>query len=71
MKAVKPVSRKQAMKNATASVRMEGFRITPKMQSYGQQVLEGKITMRQAVEQMNREKSTAPKETSYAKSIEK
>ena len=62
MKTVKPVTRKRSIKNATASVQMEGFRITPKMQGYGQQVLDGKMTMRQAVEQMNREKEAIPKE---------
>ena len=62
MKAVNPVSRKQAMKNATASIRMEGFRMTPQMQSYGQKVLAGKLSIQQSVEQMNREKALAPKE---------
>lgn len=62
MKTVTPMSRERSIKNATASVRMEGFRITPQMQAYGQQVLAGKITMQQAVEQMNRDKEAVPKE---------
>lgn len=62
MKAVKSVSRQRAIKNATFSVRMEGFRVTPKMQDYGQQVLAGKMTMQQAVEKMNCERETTPKE---------
>lgn len=45
MNTVQRSARKQALKNATASVHMADFRITPKIQSYSRQVLEGKITV--------------------------
>lgn len=42
---------RMAMKNAEASVRMEGYRITPKMREQCQRVLSGKITVSQLLKQ--------------------
>ena len=46
-----------AMKNAEASVRMEGFNITPKMKQCCQQVLNGKTTTSECLQQFLKEQA--------------
>lgn len=45
------------MKNAEASVRMEGFRITPQMREHCRQVLDGKTTTAQILKQFSEQKN--------------
>lgn len=50
---------RMAMKNAEASVRMEGYRITPKMREQCQRVLSGKITVPQLLKQYKQKRENA------------
>lgn len=50
---------RMAMKNAEASVRMEGYRITPKMREQCQRVLSGKITVSQLLKQYKQKRENA------------
>ncbi|MDL2293774.1 hypothetical protein LJC60_04000 [Ruminococcaceae bacterium OttesenSCG-928-D13] len=61
MKTEKTVSRQRAMKNATFSLSMAGFNITSMIKQYGQQVLDGKMILREAVVKMNLEKNVISK----------
>lgn len=46
------VSTKRAMKNAFASARMEGFRVTPEIQRNCQRIINGEISIDDCVKQM-------------------
>ena len=48
----KTVSTERAMKNAFASARMEGFRVTPEIQRDCQRIVSGEISIDDCVKQM-------------------
>lgn len=50
---------RMAMENAEASVRMEGYHITPKMREQCQRVLSGKITVSQLLKQYKQKRENA------------